>query len=529
MNGYFQLVVEPKGVSLELVPPTEGGESIRVNELKSYLDKQGVVYDTMAINSALHGLGEEKTVLFLTPNVIQPVNEKCDIQVTADKQNAIMRIYPASTGGRELTLDEVNERLKLAHIKYGIDENSIKDAIAKKMYCTDVIIAKGKLPTAGVDAKIVYNFDTNNKARPELKEDGTVDFFKLNTLHHCTQGQVLAEIIPEQRGEDGIDVFGTITKAREVQRAKFDHGRNLQVSEDGLKLISLVDGHASLVNGAVFVSDVYEVDDVNTATGNIEYHGDVQVKGNVCENFSIKTDGSVFVNGVVEGAAIEAGGDITIARGMHGQNKGKLKAGGNIVAKFISSAEVSAKGYVEAEQILNSVITSNAEVNAEAGKALINGGRIVAMHSVNAKTFGSPMGGTTIIEVGGDPEVKKKLMTLQKSVQERSKNIMQLKTNLAGFAKKMQEGAKFTAEQIMNFKSLQSTFKAEQEALQEEVNELNALQTEDCFDEQAYIKVRGTMHSGVAITVAGVNMAVKKEFNYCKISKKGADLISTTL
>ena len=115
----------------------------------------------------------------------------------------------------------------------------------------------------------------------------------------------------------------------------------------------MVDGHVSLVDDKVFVSDVYSVEDVSTATGNIDYQGDVEVKGNVCENFSVKTRGNVFVQGVVEGATIEAGGNIVIARGMHGQNKGKLKAGGNVIAKFISAAQVETGGYVEAEQILN--------------------------------------------------------------------------------------------------------------------------------------------------------------------------------
>ena len=231
-----------------------------------------------------------------------------------------------------------------------------------KKYCTNIIIAKGKLPTAGKDATINYYFDTSVDARPELKEDGSVDFFKLNLLHHCTKGQVLAEIIPEEKGEDGVDIFGAVTAAREVKKASFNHGRNLEISEDGHKLLSMVDGHVSMVEGAVFVSDVYSVDDVSTSTGNIEYHGNIEVKGNVCENFSVKTDGNVFVNGVVEGAVIEAGGDIVIARGMHGQNKGKLVAGGNIIAKFLSAAEVTAHGFVEAEQILNSKVVAGTEV-----------------------------------------------------------------------------------------------------------------------------------------------------------------------
>lgn len=529
MNGYFQLSIDAKGVSLILVPPTDGGETLRVGELKEYLDRLGISYDTMAINSALYQLKEEKIVLFLSSTSIPEVNEKCDVQVLADKLTAVARFYPPSNGGQELTFEQVMEKIESANIKYGIDKEAIQTALSEKKYCTDVIIAKGKLPTAGRDAKINYYFDTNNTARPELKEDGSVDFFKLNTLHHCTQGQVLAEIIPAERGEDGIDVFGTVTAAREVKTAKFDHGKNLQISEDGLKLISMVDGHATLVNGAVFVADVYQVENVNTATGNIEYHGNVEVKGNVCENFSIKTDGNVFVNGVVEGAVIEAGGNIIIARGMHGQNKGRLKAGGNIIAKFISAAEVSADGFVEAEQILNATVTAGTEVHAEAGKGLINGGRTVAKKAVNVKNAGSPMGSSTIIEVGADPSLKKRQVLLQKNVAERSKTVNQLKLGVSATVKKVQSGAKLTVEQVKNLKAMQQALEEEQTQLRNELQEMQTLDEALKFDDSAHIDVRGTMFQGVNITISGVNMAIKKEYTFCRLIRNGADISSTNL
>ena len=86
-------------------------------------------------------------------------------------------------------------------------------------------------------------------------------------------------MIPEERGQNGIDVFGKVSPAREVKKAKFSFGRNLEISPDGRQLISMVDGHVSLVDDKVFVSDVYSVEDVSTATGNIDYQGDVEVKG----------------------------------------------------------------------------------------------------------------------------------------------------------------------------------------------------------------------------------------------------------
>lgn len=529
MNGYFQIQTNEEGVSLLLSPPVGEGEKIRQAELKEYLNMIGVPYDVAALNSALSSLNDEEVVLFLTPMKLPPVDEKCDIQIMADKMTAILRMYPPSAGGLATSKAHIMDLMDRVKVRAGIDEDAIMLALEEKPYCTDVIIAKGKMPTAGRDASMVYHFDTNNDSRPELREDGTVDFFKLNKLHQCTQGQVLAEIIPEEKGEDGYDVCGNVLLAREVHKKKFSYGRNLEVSEDKLLLKSKVDGHVSLINGTVFVTDVYSVEDVGTATGNIEYHGNVEVKGNVCENFSVKTDGDVFVNGVVEGAVIEAGGNIMIARGMHGQNKGRLKAGGNVIAKFISAAEVEAKGFVEAEQILNAKVSAGTTVIADVGKGLISGGRIVAKTTVSARNIGSAMGSATIIEVGTDAGSKKRLLELQKSVGEKSKTIPQMKKVLDETTRKLKAGIKLTPDQLKNARMLQTTLMESQAKIQEELKEIETLDKLLKHEGVARINVRGTMYQGVSVSISGTSMNVKSEYTFCSLMKKGTDIASTTL
>lgn len=528
MNGYFQIQINEKGVNLLLSPPIGEGEKPSVTEVREYLDTIGVPYDAVAINSALNSLGDEEITLFLTADKIAPVDEKCAISVMADRMTAVLRLYPPSVGGMPIKMWQITEQLSMQKISYGIDEAAIAQLLKNKQYCTDIIVARGQQQTAGKDALIAYNFDINNNSRPELREDGSVDFFKLNTLHQCTQGQVLAEIIPEEKGQDGIDVFGKVTPARQVKKITFAHGRNLEISPDGLQLISMVNGHVSLVDGTVFVSDVYSVEDVSTATGNIEYNGDVEVKGNVCENFSIKTDGNVFVKGVVEGAVIEAGGNIIIARGMHGQNKGRLKAGGNIIAKFISAATVEAEGFVEAEQILNAKVEA-LNVHVEAGKGLITGGKITAKNAVNVKNAGSPMGTATIIEVGSDPELKIRLLELQKSVGEKSKTIPQIKKVLEDTARKIKSGAKLLPAQLKNAKMLQATLEESQMRIQEELKEIEKLDALLKGHENAHIDIRGTMYQGVSVAISGASMNIKKEYTYCRLIKKGADVASTNL
>ncbi len=529
MNGFFQIQIKEQGVNLLLFPPVGDGEKIRAAELKEYLNRIGIPYDVKAINSALSSLGEEEVVLFLTAMKISPVDAICNIQVALDKMSAVMRIYPPSTGGLPMSKTQIMDTLEQFKIRAGIDEEAITIALEESLYCTDIVVARGKMPTVGRDASIVYHFDTNNNIRPELKEDGTVDFFKLNTLHHCIKGQVLAEIIPEEKGENGFDIYGTVMLAREVKKITFAHGRNLEISPDGLKLTSMVDGHASLVDDTVFVSDVYSVEDVGTLTGNIEYYGDVEVKGNVCENFSVKTDGNVFVTGVVEGAVIEAGKDIIIARGMHGQNKGRLKAGGNIVAKFISAAEVEADGFVEAEQIVNAYVSAGTNVNADAGKGLITGGKVMAKVAINAKNIGSPMGASTIVEVGSDLNAKKRLAELQKSVGEKSKTIPKLRKSLEDISIKLKQGVKLTQEQLKNAKMLQITLAETQANVKEELKEIEKIDKMLKNEGMSHIDIRGTMYQGVAVAISGATMTVKNEYTFCRLYKKDADIASTNL
>lgn len=529
MNGYFQIQISEKGVSLLLSPPIGEGEKIRVAELKEYLNMVGVPYDVMAINSALANMGDEEIVLFLSPMKLEPVDEKCNVYVNSDKMTAVMRLYPPSAGGRSLSKAHIMEQIARIRVRAGIDEDAILMALEERPYCTDIIVAQGKLPTPGRDGSIVYHFDTDSTARPELREDGTVDFFKLNNLHQCTKGQVLAEIIPEQKGENGFDVYGSVLLAREVKRVTFDHGRNMEKSKDGLQLISMVDGHVSLVGHAVFVSDVYSVEDVGTSTGNIEYHGDVEVKGNVCENFSVKTDGNVFVSGVVEGAVIEAGGNIIIARGIHGQNKGRLKAGGNVIAKFISAAEVEAAGFVEAEQFVNAKVSAGTNINADAGKGLITGGKVVAKGMINARNIGSPMGAATIVEIGTDVESKKRLAELQKSVGEKSKTIPQMKKVLEDTTKKLKAGVKLTQDQIKNARMLQVTLADSQAKIQEELKEIERLDKLLKNEGPTQIVLRGTMYQGVVVSISGATMTVKKEYTYCRLIKKDGDVASAIL
>ena len=74
---------------------------------------------------------------------------------------------------------------------------------------------------------------------------------------------MLAKIIPEDVGRRGINVAGGEIKPRTVKRATLRFGKNVVQSADRMSISSAVNGFVSLVDDQVFVTDLYEVENVD--------------------------------------------------------------------------------------------------------------------------------------------------------------------------------------------------------------------------------------------------------------------------
>lgn len=207
-----------------------------------YLDRQSIPYDSMSIKKAI--LAEEDAVCFLERKDCPEIEESCRIEVSEDNLQAIVRFYPASQTGKRATMDSVIKDLRFRNIVYGIQMSVLQDHfMSDGIYCTDLVVARGKEPRHGTDAYIKYYFNTDVHAQPTLKDDGTVDYFHLNMINPCKKGQLLAEVIPEDEGEYGTTVQGAKIRPRQVKKAHLEFGHNIEISEDRRRLTSLVDGH----------------------------------------------------------------------------------------------------------------------------------------------------------------------------------------------------------------------------------------------------------------------------------------------
>src|SRR5690606_12910229 len=128
------------------------------------------------------------------------------------------------------------------------------------------------------------------------------------------------------------------------KEAYFKPGKNVVLDEERTRLYAVTDGMVTFTdNEKVNVFPVYEVNgDVDYRSGNIDFVGNVVVRGNVISGFRVKAEGDVRITGSVEGAEIIAAGSIDIAEGIVAHNKGFVKAGKTIKCSFIQDANVEA-------------------------------------------------------------------------------------------------------------------------------------------------------------------------------------------
>ena len=287
-----------------------------------------------------------------------------------------------------------------------------------------------------------------------------------------------------------------------------------------------MNGHASLVEGKVFVSDVYEVSDVDTSTGNIDYAGNVCVLGNVKAGFMVRAEGDVEVRGVVENSFIEASGNVTIARGMNGMGKGTIIAGGNVISKFIENAKVTAGGYVHAEAILHSDVIAKGEVTVTGKKGFITGGSVRTPATVSCKIIGSTMGVPTDIEVGTDPKLTLRANQLNAEIAEARKKVEQAEPVILTFTQKLKAGEKLRPEQIIYFKQASAAYKELKTNLDNKIEEMNKLmeQLDDTNTAESCVKVEGFAYPGTKITISEVTTTLSKEVQHSRFVKEGADV-----
>lgn len=307
-------------------------------------------------------------------------------------------------GSRPLAIDEVLDKIQKSGVTFGLDQKSIQKAYDDASGYS-VICAKGEAAVNGVNGSIKYHVDMEGKGRPDEKEDGSVDFKNMNLFTMVQEGDLLAEKILATPGTPGTDVLGNPCVPKPGKEAVSPLGKNVQAVDNNF--IAVIAGQVLIANNKINVIPVIEIkEDVDVSTGNIEFIGDVIVRGSVQPGFEIKAEGNVEIHGTVSGGTVE-GRNVVIKMGIQGMHRGYIRAKENVVVKFMENATVHAGvDIMVSDVVLNSRISAGKRVIVEGKRGLIVGGTVMAGEEIRAKVVGTHMATITALEVGVNPMLR---------------------------------------------------------------------------------------------------------------------------
>jgi len=430
VDGFFKVDVREDGIYLAVFPPEGGGKPVNIHEVKKYLDEVEVVNANFGLVEIAVDEADGKPVKIAEYDTSVYHDAKLKVKILDKKMRATIEIIPPKPKcGKPITVELLRMELQKHKIVYGIDEAKLFDLAENPIYNKPIEIAHGLPPVDGEDAVINYSFTIKEKKlKPAELEDGRVDFHKLDFIVNVNKGEVLAEKIPPTPGTPGKNIFGETLKPKPGKDIKFVPGPNVKVSEDGLRIISEIDGQVIKEGNKVKVLPVLEImSNVDYSTGDIDFIGTVIVNGNVLDDFKITAAGDIVIRKSVHGAILKAGRDIVINSGIIARDKGKLVAERDIRGKFVENAYLKAGNDVLiTKAIMHSAVYAGKYVRVSDKKGLIVGGKIVAGKLIECHTIGSYMATKTELEVGISPETREKLVKVDEELSRQMKNLISL-------------------------------------------------------------------------------------------------------
>lgn len=411
-----------------------GGKPLELNTLLSEVKGKGILETDMnAVTTLLEEPGRAFKIAPPQPKEVLKDGEIV-ISVSPDEMQAVIQIFPPF-GGRPITPEDVLKSIEANGIIIKPDESQLAEVVATGRTNRVSLTLWGIKPQPGSDAKVQILFGgEKEKTGPVELEDGRVDYREVGAIESVSKGQVIAQKTPASLGTPGQTVKGREIPPIVGRDVPLPHGKGTELSPDGLQLLAAIDGCPVMEGAKVAVLPVYEVKgDVNFSTGNIDFIGNVVIRGNVTSGFVVKAAGNVDVFGNVEDAYVDSAGKVTVRGGAYGRGKAQVIAGDDIAVRFAENATLKSKGTLKiGEHAVHSRLTANKKILVGGKKGLIVGGLARAGEEVKCRNIGNHLATPTEVEVGVNPEEREELKALEKKVELDQENLNKTQRAIEG-------------------------------------------------------------------------------------------------
>ena len=436
------------------------------------------------------------------------------IRISDDCMNAYIML-PSDIADR-FSVNRLSKILKKHEITHGIITEELERFSRDLPHDVEIRIAQGTRPEKGSDGYYEYFFNKEINDAPDILEDGTVDYSKVKVTETVKANQILAIYHPAKTGQLGSTISGITIKEGGGQDLPAITGEGFSHSDHVYK--------ALYTGNITFQEDTYLLNvwknytiegDATRYSGSTEYDGTVLVKGDVRNMAHIKATGDIIINGMVEGANLYSGHNIIIRGGVNAAGKGSIEAEGKITGSFFESANLRAGGPIEGNYFLSCHIITDDKVLAKGGKALIQGGDIIAALGVETHHYRSYGGSKTKVEVGRTTELLTRKQEIAKQLTTVTDEIRRLRD---GKFKLLQL---FGSDRAPTYPIYQRTCEAlEQKENAQDILDLKNERLENILQStlRAYIKIGGIMQSGIHITICGYKKILETQLRHVTLT-----------
>lgn len=372
--------------------------------------------------------GEFLALLDLVAASLQPTGETADsdgvapssaagaldgkvfVEIAPSRMEAFVTVTPPQQNGREMTAADVHAALGASGVRYGLDEAAIGEAARRRL--TRHRVAAGLAPKMGANARLRFVTDVDGDLCDEPAQGREVQ-----------NGDLVAIKTPAGEGAPGMTVLGETLPPHGGRDLPLGarRGRNVCVSPDGLSLFATASGVVSAEGGGnelrLHVESALILDrDITAAQGNVEFVGDIVIRGSVGRGVAVRAGGNVYVNGNVDVAVIQAGGSVSVGGGILGRGAGVVRAlAGNVQCRFVEDARVDAAGDIEVEDyVRNAQVRAGRRANV--GGAVV-GGQVYGEQGVRVRVAGSEAGAATTLAAGTVLRAREQIEKLRERAQ----------------------------------------------------------------------------------------------------------------
>jgi len=442
-----------------------------------------------------------------------------EVRLSADRRKAWIRLHAPQGNGKLLDEAALRQQLAAAGVCFGVKDDAVRDLAIHPRYEWDELAAEGVPPVKGRDSSFAYHFAAADHS-PQFRADGSVDFKQLGIFQNVRTDDVLCTKTPAAPGADGTDVTGGVLPALPGKELRLPAGKNTKISADGLQVLAACDGAVEMRGKSILVENVYRVSaDVDYQTGNIDFVGSVYIQGGVKPGFSVRAEGSVVVDGCLEGGELSAGGNATVSQGVIGVRTGSLRCGGTLRCKYLQNAFAEAGQDLEAGYIVNSTVRAGGSVRLLGRSAAILSSQVTAgrlIECINVGSHGTAAPSTLV--VGSDPQVAERSAQIPMEMEKARNQLASLDRYIEIFTHQEEQGrlSETQKQDLTKLRDGRDAVHAQLDDLAAEKDEVEQRLLESGYGE---IIVTGTAFAGTHLIIGTEKKKLTIDMPYARFTR----------